>query len=267
MRSRLALSFCCIAFALVSLVRVAAREMSPPKGAEIKTVQADTVEHRDHKTVNVLFLKSWGVTSVWEDLKTNWSNYGKIPLSIDDTTYIDSDFTYQDLVNSKANVLVLSNPSGGTQQYTTAEFAAVSKYAKKGHPVIGTYLVFQWGDADNRALAPVFGLRSGIEYNTTEVAISNDFTKVKQNQCLLKKISGKSWESAGYPYTEVPASGNWKGNLGKSKAIAQSDKYVGVITTYTTKQYTGVFISNFAEYNGNTDDEQLLYNASTCYVK
>jgi hypothetical protein len=47
--------------------------------------------------------------------------------------------------------------------------------------------------------------------------------------------------------------------------VAESDKYVGVVTLYTTSKYTGVLVSNFPEYNGGTDDEQLLYNAVTCY--
>jgi len=53
--------------------------------------------------------------------------------------------------------------------------------------------------------------------------------------------------------------------LAKATAVAQSDKYLGVVTLYTAATYTGVFISNFPEYNGGTDDEQLLYNAVTCY--
>ncbi len=49
--------------------------------------------------------------------------------------------------------------------------------------------------------------------------------------------------------------------------MAESDEYVGVVTLYSAGKYTGVFVSNFPEYNGGTDDEQLLYNGVTCYVK
>ena len=141
----------------------------------------------------------------------------------------------------------------------------MAKYAKKGHPVIGTYLVFQYSSTDNRALAPIFGLDPTLTYSYT--SISNQFSEVKQHQCLFKGISGSGWQSDGYAESQVPSSGNWTGNLHKAKALAESDSYVGVISTYATKKYTGVFISNFPEYNGGTDDEQLLYNASTCYVK
>jgi len=263
MRKRLVLPVS-LALGFLFAVQLSAQEASPARATEAKlTNHSATIGIAPAKTVKVSILKSWGDNSIWDAMSTNWQNFGKIPVTVDDT-YISSDFTYQDLVNSKANVIVLSNPAGGIQQYSSAEMAAVAKYAKKGHTVIGTYLVFQWSTVDNRGLAPVFGLSSTIEYNTTEVGISNTFNKLK-NECLFKRISGASWQSNGYPYTQVPASGSWTGNLGKATAVAQSDTYVGVVTLYRTPKYAGVFVSNYPEYNGGTDDEQLLYNAVTCY--
>ena len=267
MRKTLA-SLSCLALGILFAVQLSAQEASPAKGTEPS--HADTRVTTDivpAKSVKVVLLKSWGVTSIWESMKTNWQNFGKIPVTIDDSTYINSDFTYQDIVASKANVLVLSNPGGGNQQYSPAEIAAVAKYAKKGHPVLGTYIVFQWVSADNRALAPVFGLNSKLEYNTTQVPISNLFKKTTSEKCLFKGISGKSWQSDGYPYTQVPAKGTWKGHLSKATAVADSDKYLGLVSLYTAPTYTGLYVSNFPEYNGGTDDEQLLYNAVTCYAK
>ena len=266
---RKALAFpVCFALGFLFVVQLAAQEASPPKDNEPRL--ADNPAPTDivpANSVKVVLLKSWGVTTVWEAMKTNWQNFGKTPVIIDDSTYINSDFTYHDIVASKANVIVLSNPAGGVHQYSSAEISAVARYAKAGHPVVGTYVVFQWVGTDNRGLAPVFGFSSKIEYNTTQVGISNLFKKTKQNQCLLKRIPGASWQSDGYPYTQAPMTGNWKGHLGKAVAVAEADKYVGVISLYTAATYTGVYISNFPEYNGGTDDEQLLYNAVTCYAK
>jgi hypothetical protein len=266
MHKRLASSVC-LALAILFAVQLSAQEASPRKGTEPKPAEKTAPVIAPASAVKVVLLKSWGVTSVWEAMKTNWQNFGKRPVTIDDSTYISSDFTYQDIVNSKADVIVISNPAGGIQQYSQAEIAAVAKYAKKGHPVIGTYAVFQWSTIDNRGLAPVFGLSSKIQYNTTQVGISNLFQKTESLQCLVRRISGKSWQSDGYPFTEVPATGSWKGHLGKAAAVAESDKYVGVISLYTAPTYSSVYVSNFPEYNGGTDDEQLLYNAVTCYAK
>jgi len=258
----------CLALGILLAIQSAAQEAASPArtSAAKAAVNHRTTDLAPAKTVKVSILKSWGDNSIWDAMSTNWQNFGKIPVAVDDT-YISSDFTYQNLVDSKANVIVLSNPAGGIQQYSSAEIAAVAKYAKKGHTVLGTYLVFQWSTIDNRALAPVFGLSSTITYNTSAVGISNLFEKKKAKSCLLKRITGSSWQSDGYAFTQVPATGSWTGHLGKAKAVAESDNFVGVVTAYTAPTYTGVYISNYPEYNGGTDDEQLLYNAVTCYVK
>jgi hypothetical protein len=217
------------------------------------------------RTVTAIVVKSWGDNPVWADLNTNWSTYGKIAVSIDHTTLIKSDFTYQDLVNSQADVVIISDAAGGNQQYSSTEMAAVAKYAKQSHPILATYATFQYSSYDNRGLAPLFGLDSTLTYTTT--GISNKFDKVTCS-CLLKKIHGSSWQSNGYNYSQVPSSDTWKGNLGKAKAVADSDTFVGVITVHTTKTSAGVYISNMPEYeNVGGDDEQLLYNAITCYAK
>jgi hypothetical protein len=265
MHKRIAMAVC-LALGSLFALQLAAQEASPRRNGEIRnTERTATADSAPWKGVKVVLLKSWGQTSIWEDMGSNWQNFGKTPVTVDDTTYIDSDFTYEDIVQSKANVIVLSNPAGGIQQYSAAEIAAVKKYAAKGHTVVGTYLVFQWSTIDNRGLAPVFGLSSKIEYATTEVPISNLFKKVRAEKCLFKGIAGKSWQSDGYAYTEVPATGKWTGHLAKATAVADSDSYVGLVSLYPTTTYTGVFVSNFPEYNGGTDDEQLLYNAVTCY--
>jgi hypothetical protein len=217
------------------------------------------------KTVKAIIVKSWGDNPVWADLNTNWSTYGTIPVSVDHTTLIQSDFTYQDLVNSKAKVVIMSDAAGGTQQYSSAEIAAIAKYAKTGHSVIATYATFQYGTIDNRGLASAFGLSPKLTY-TTE-SISGAFKKNAKG-CLLKKISGSSWQSNGFNYSEVPDTGSWKKHLGKATAEANSDSYIGVITLYTAATYSGIYISNMPEYlNVGGPDEQLLYNAITCYAE
>jgi hypothetical protein len=255
----------CLLLGILFAVQLAAQETSPAKEPAFRpTGNQATTDIAPVNTVKVSILKSWGDNSIWDAMSTNWQNFGKIPVSVDDT-YISSDFTYQNLVDSKANVIVISDPAGGGQQYSSAEIAAVAKYAKTGHTVIGTYAVFEWGSVDNRGLAPVFGFSSKLAFNTTAVGISNLFKKTKANQCLLKGIKGSSWQSSGYAFTQVPTTGSWKGHLGKAKAVAQSDNFVGVVSLYTAPTYKGVYVSNYPEYNGGTDDEQLLYNAATCF--
>ena len=216
------------------------------------------------KPVTAIVVRSWGDNPVWADLNTNWSTYGKIPVSIDHSTLIISDFTYQDLVKSKANVIIISDAAGGIKQYSPAEIAAIAKYAKSGHTILGTYATLQYASTDNRGLAPVFGLNAKLTYNAG--FISGKFIS-HNHACLLNKIPG-TWQSNGYNQTQVPSSGSWKGNFDKAKPVAGSDAYNGAISVYTTTAYTGIYVSNMPEYiNVGGSDEQLLYNALTCYVK
>ncbi len=213
--------------------------------------------------VRVLLLRSWGVTTGWEDLKTQWQNYGSIPIAIDDSTYIQSDFTYDDLVASGANVIVLSDPAGGLQQYTPAEVLAVSQYASTGHTVLGTYAVFEWDQTDNRGLMSVFGLKRGV-MNTQ--SISNSFTQVKNAGCLFRNLAS-TWQSSGYAQSQVPSPSLQWGQkaLGSATLVAQSDNATGIVSVYGGPGYTSVYISNYPEFYGATNDLQLLYNAVTCF--
>jgi hypothetical protein len=257
----------CFALAVLFSVQLSAQTVSPPRGTELRSTPITaTTKFAPQNTVQVVVLKSWGQTSIWDAMSTNWQNFGTTPVSVDDSTYVHTDFTYQDLVNSGANVLVISDPAGGGQQYSQAEMDAVGKYAQGGHTVIGTYAVFQWGTTDNRGLAPIFGLNSTLEFDTSQVGISNLFQETRQNECLFTGIPGTSWQSQGYPYTQVPTSGSWIGHRGKAMGLAESDKWVGAVGIFSAATFTSVYISNFPEYNGGTDDEQLLYNAVTCYA-
>jgi hypothetical protein len=246
----------------------------PPASAQIRPLQVTPLQ-KQPGTVTILFLKSWecgGGETLWDNLKTKWPNFGTIPISIDDTTYICADFTYQDIVNMAPDVLVLSDPAGGEEQYSAAEIQAVTDYAGAGHVVVGTYLVFQYAPAgvDNGELAPIFGFQPSIEY--TYGAITNDFMKLDSSSCLLTGISGSSWMSEGYPFSQVPSvPGKWTDfALDHLKpvptVVADESDHLALIASRQSGAFASVFISNFPEYNGGTDDEQLLYNSATCFV-
>lgn len=250
---------------VIASTAAVAQEASPPR---VGLAQAPVVQPRTEPSVNTvtaIIVKSWGDNPVWADLNANWSTYGTIPVSIDYTSLIDSDFTYQDLVNANADVVILSDPAGGEKQYSSTEVAALAKYVKAGHVILGTYATFEYTpqNIDNRALAPIFGLSSTLTYN--ETSISGEFTQLAK-ACLFNKIPS-SWQSNGFNYSQVPESGSWTGNLGRARAGADSDNYVGVITGYHKISATAIYISNMPEYqNVGGNDEQLLYNALSCYA-
>ena len=216
--------------------------------------------------VTAVVVKSWGGgdASAWQELNNEWPQYGDIPISIDTTTLGNSDFTFQDLVDTGADVVIVSNPGGGGQQYSDSEIDAVSSYASLGHNVLATYIAFQWTNIDNRGLAPVLGLRSDITYNTVEEGISNVFNVVDLGNALFQGLPDP-WNSVGYPFTQTPADDlRWDdADLAGAAVAAQSDDYKGIVSIYDGGPYTGIYVSNMSEYFGGSLDKQLLYNAIT----
>ena len=239
---------------LASVAMLVSMFGSPAKSAEIK----------------VAVVRSWAVGSpplpVFKELNDNWSAYGTIPLNIDLSLKSVSSFTYQDLVNTKADVLWLSDPAGGNQQYSPAEINAIGQYVSEGHSILGTYKTFQHSPDtknDNRALAPIFGLRSDINYNAGEVAALKSFNILDHTE-LFRNLPNP-YVTSGYPFTQLPADDlSWDANdLGGAQIVAQTNDNRGVITWYETQSYHAIYVSEMPEYNGSSADTQFLYNALT----
>jgi hypothetical protein len=215
------------------------------------------------RAVKVAVVKSWGLAPVFTELNDNWQAYGNVPLTVDTSLVNASSFTYQDLVNTDADVLWLSNPAGGAQRYSPAEIDAIRQYVSEGHSILGTFSVLQYSDIDHRSLAPVFGLREDIVYNTTEVPASQVFDLLGDHP-LFRNVPDP-YVSDGWTDAQVPANDlTWDASdLGGAQLLAQTDDKRGVITWYETESYYAIYVSKMVEYHGNPTDTQFLYNALT----
>ncbi len=211
--------------------------------------------------IKVAVVQSWGTVPVFDELNNNWETYGSIPLTIDTSLTGVSSFTYHDLVNTDADVLWISNPSGSGKEYSSAEIDAVAQYAGEGHSLLGTYRIFD--GHSNLGLAPIFGLRQDIEYNTSVIAANQAFD-ILVDHPLFYDIPDP-YVSEGWPYAQVPANDlRWDaGDFGVAQLLAQTNDGRGVITWYETEQYHATYVSEMVEYNGNPTDTQFLYNALT----
>ena len=89
----------CFTIGILFAVQLAAQEASPRREFDAKPAHNSNGEIAPAGTVKVLLVKSWGAASIWQDMSTNWQNFGKRRVTVDYTTYVNSDFTYQDLVN------------------------------------------------------------------------------------------------------------------------------------------------------------------------
>lgn len=213
--------------------------------------------------IKVSVVKSWGDVPVFQELTDNWSSYGSTQLTIDTSLMNVSNFTYQDLVDTEADVIWISDPSGRPGRYSPEEVEAVESYAAAGHSILGTFLIFQYYEIDNRGLAGVFGLRSDIEYNTKQVSASQRFD-ILVDHLLFNNIPDP-YVTSGYHNAQVPADDEkWDvDDLGSAQLLARTDDGRGIITWYETDAYHAIYVSKMVEYRGSTVDTQFLYNALT----
>jgi hypothetical protein len=221
--------------------------------------------------VHAVVVRSWGDDSgalVWEHLALNWSLYGAIPVSIDYTTLhsVDS-FTLPDLQATGADVVIVSDPSGGNRQWSPGEVAALAAYAQEGHNLVGTYLLLQYTGYDNRALAPLWGLRSDLDYTFCEACALPETSILLPGHCLFTNITNPL-DTGGYPSNQIPMNdGTWDaGDMGGAIIAARSADGKNILTTYETGYYTASFISYMPEYQDGSAFEaaQWLYNAIVC---
>jgi len=242
--------------------------LNPPKITNDPTgQQAPPVDGGVHAVV----VRSWGEGSgalVWEHLALNWSLYGSIPVSIDYTTlHSVGSFTLQDLEATGPDVVIVSDPSGGNLQWSAPEVAALTAYAQQGHNLVGTYLLLQYETWDNRALAPLWGLRSDLTYSCCDTAANPETAILLPGHCLFTGITNPL-DTGGFPSNQFPLDdGAWDaGDMGGASIIARSADGKNVVTTYETGSYTASYISYMPEYQDGSSFEatQWLYNAIVC---
>jgi hypothetical protein len=221
-------------------------------------------------TVRAIVVRSWGAGSgglVWEYLNQNWASYGTIPISIDSSTLHGAlAVTLQDLEISNADVVIVSDPSGDGRQWSAADVAALQAYANEGHSLIGTYLLLRYGGLDNRALAPLFGLRSDLDYNSVEASSEATAEFLDPQNCLFSGIFNPL-DQGGYPFVQVPTDGSWDdADVAGAVFRARGPSGLNVVTEYSAGNHRAYYISYMPEYQGGESFEatQWLYNAIVC---
>jgi hypothetical protein len=227
--------------------------------------------------IDAVLLKSWGncgaSSLIWDSLNTNWQSYGSIPIHVDYSfpglCDAGDEITLSKLEASGADVLIISNPSGRPTLYSAAEAQAIREYANEGHNLIGTYLLvaFRGTDGetyDNRVLAPLFGLTPGVKYTGGHVKIRPIYVERTPSSPLFRGV-GNPYESLGFEYSQTPADGAWSDNeLTTAELVARTgDTRAAILVQQASasRSYSSVYITNMAEYQGSTTDEQFFYNA------
>jgi hypothetical protein len=236
---------------------------SPPAIAQTAGVRQSIALPRGG--LKAVVVRSWsGCGSagvVWDDLNANWSQYGSIPIVIDysDPSLCAGPITLSALQASGADVMIISDPSGGGQQWSQEEADAVAAYAAEGHNIVGTFLVFDYITTHNTFLAPLFGLVDQPYSGHPSAAV---YDLVDDPTFVLFRDVPDPFASSGFKTIQTPLDGRWSSNeLQGAKLVARTARRKGIITQYDSGSYNAIYISNMPEYGGGTADKQLLYNA------
>jgi hypothetical protein len=230
------------------------------------TVLAPATAGATENGVRAVLVKPWDRCEhtrwrVWDDISRDWPLYGETPVEVvHDPHLCTADrITYQDLVASRADVLILSNSAQTGRSFTWSEVAAVRRYADEGHGVLGTYALFRWGATDNRALAPIFGIKPAA-FSPVESTAALDLIQLRSH--LFFNISNPWWMV--YPaYSLAPPDGSWdRADLaGGLYAALSRPSRKDAIVNYRAPASQRVYLSVMPEYLGGGEQEQLLYNA------
>jgi len=268
-RRRLVLPALLLATAVTLATNAASAVASSPNPARPAATGAHRSATPDGATITAVVVKSWGQcfsgSLIWGDLNANWSSFGSIPIYIDYSNPSlcgNGTVTLAALEASGANVVILSDPAGGNQQFSTDEVNAIRTYLQEGHNIIGTYLTFAYSTIDNTALAPLFGLKSTAGWTGGTSVVTPTYALRYPGLPLFRNISNP-YVSSGYNYAQTPGDGAWSSNeLHGGKLVGRTADAMGaIVARKAAAGYYSVFISNMPEYVGSTVDEQFFYNA------
>ncbi|TET89521.1 MAG: hypothetical protein E3J35_09645 [Methanomassiliicoccales archaeon] len=255
------------------------------------------IEVTDDMPIQVFVLDSWGTDfadeAPWDYLNQDWSKHGSARLYINYTRFNKERITYQELVDSYADVLLISSsrsgnmgdPAAGGYYFSYAERRAIRRYTQQGHALIGTGLTLDSErlEEHGRVLGQLFGLKAANRYYYKTGIHNLRVINPKENHPLFNNIPAEYGTANGMTLTPglfvqgtpplflddkwYPL--NWTpGNLdgGEYKAMSYPDNNATVIS-YDPGTYKAAYITNFVEKNSNMQDIQLLYNAMVwCWV-
>jgi hypothetical protein len=206
------------------------------------------------------------IISAWDELNSNWINYGPDDILIDYANLNKDNITYADLVNSGADVIISSCNGWGTEYtLTEPECMAVAQYVNQGHGFIVTGVSFENAyDVSTQMqvqhFAPLVGIDATLAY---EINWWGGYEPVHLADPALSLWNGISNPVAAYfSFTLTPTQYiSWINTITDGELLAYS--LDGVIAVIGKKN--SVFHSCLPEieapYSGEKEHFQFLYNA------
>ena len=195
----------------------------------------------------------------WQVLNSEWRLFGDTMVYVDYTTLNKEDITYEDIVATEADVLIIScasDPYSGWE-FTDSEIEAIERYVHEGHGLIATAGTLYYGVPNNNKLASLFGLDETIMWDATWTDLLHlvnmthpIFTDVP-NPLVFPQVG-----------TALPYDGQWDSNeLVGGKYLALGHYQESAIVTFRGLVYISPWLEILPAYYHH--HLQLLYNAIT----
>ncbi len=204
-------------------------------------------------------------TRLWDDLNANWSKYGTKELLIDYARFHTVEITYEGLVASGADALVISNNWDPTQPYgafAETEAKAIARYVNEGAGLYisaGTFNNGEFPQLQSHVtyLAPLVGLSATEKYSWS----GNTYGALEHT------VPGHPiWQNVPTPYTSgwqtktlAPSSRAWTtAAIPTGTLVGVSQNQQTAVVVYSNR----VYYSSLAEISSGatTADKQFLYN-------
>jgi thermitase len=208
--------------------------------------------------VKAVVLRSYGnvesnsITS-WQALNNQWQLFGDKMIYVDYETLNKESITYDDIVATGADVLMISCAAG--PEFADSEIKAVTTYVHEGHGLIATAGTFYYGVPNNNKLMPLFGMNENVSYYETGTDLLHLFNSTHPlfddvpNPLVFPNVG-----------SAVPTSGMWDSNeLAGGTYLAMGHRNESAIVTYRGLVYISPWLETIPPYYHHP--LKLLYNA------
>jgi len=201
--------------------------------------------HAVTKAVMIRTLDLLQMSSVWNSFNNRFND-----VELDITSLNKIGITYQDLVNSEADVLVI-----GRALFTTlaeSEIDAIIRYVSEGHGFVGYYGAMSTFNQPHNRFAPLWGLSKNTDYTHL---ISFDRTSIKTRdhevfESLPEPITLSNGFTilAGKPWAEINL-------VGELLASSQDEKAIVI------RNFNRIYFSDYRISNSSSSSHIFLRNA------
>ncbi len=206
----------------------------------------------------------FGDLLIFNELENTWASYGKYALDIDYESLKKQDITYEDIKNTGADVLIISdawaNGHFGMQlQFKDSEIEAIKRYVEEGHGLIGTGGTLSELVPNNIKLAELFGIKDKIgNWNGGEALLVGEGIKLLLEDDILTRNIPSSYR-LGYFYSIRGL------ELDETRAVkvAEGEKQKDVfVSAYKPVSGASIYFSSMPEVGINQRvNKQFFYNS------